>query len=134
MTKKKVENLREENNLLTRILESIQDDSKSNEIAKRSVTISSLFAFVAIVAVLAAFNANNKAKGLEVRLETEYQRASNEFATELRRSDEKWAVEYRQLSTNYRLAVMEIDAYNIALAKAGIEVDHSGHSHNEGKP
>ena len=43
-------------------------------------------------------------------------------------------IAYNELATEYRLAVLEIDAFNVALAKADIEVDHSGHAHKGDKP
>ncbi len=45
------------------------------------------------------------------------------------RTNDKWSVSYKELSTDYRLAVMEIDAFNVALSKHDIKVDHSEHDH-----
>ena len=50
------------------------------------------------------------------------------------RSTDQWAISYSELEREYRLAVLEIDAFNVALAKADIEVDHSGHGHKGDKP
>lgn len=115
MSEKKVTDLKSENNILTRILESIRAESKSVSLSKLAVIVStlSLFltSFIAAGALIYVVVKNGEL--------TEQINAVNAKAN-------TWQEMYKETERECRLAQMEIDDFRIIIAKLGLNADHVG--------
>lgn len=62
-----------------------------------------------------AIAADIRSTSIEKRFETELQRMALEFERELRRSDERWTIEYNELKTEERVLQNKVDRYEANL-------------------